>query len=615
MRKFSFLVLIAGLALAVTTMAQTTVSKRSVKFVGTTHLQHGAAARKSTGSLSGGFFRKDIDADEGLDIRGANGNNSPARVRAAHVPTPAGNAFANGNFSGFIGLTEFEQAYLAFAGPNGVNGELEPPDQGLAVGNGFVVEAINDAITVYDTSGNNLLGPGNSEALNFFFDQGPEATLDPQTGAIVPPFGAFISDPRVLYDASTGHFFVSVVEIDVDPNTGGLLPTSHFMFAVSLDANPFDGFNVFSLDTTNEGDARFGGCPHGCFGDQPLVGFDANGFYVTSNAIALDAFTFRGAQIYAMSKAALESAAPSSTPVAVTAVHFGNLNQGEGPGFSIQPSFVPPGGAFNSTNGGTEFFASSLDFTGTLDNRLTVWALTNTSSLNSTPNLSLTNAVIDTETYGQPPSTRQKPGPTPLLDLIAQALKIKNHESLISDNDDRLQQVTYANGMLWTSVPTIVQTQQGPVRAGAAWFILSPWATGTQTGASVVNQGYVAINSPKQNSVLFPAVGVNAAGKGVVAFSIAGEDLYPSAGYATLDAAKGIGPIVISFNGVAPDDGFSPYVGVSSSPGRVGRWGDYSFAASDESGNIWMGAEVIPPAQAPFIPFANWGTFITSVAP
>jgi len=44
----------------------------------------------------------------------------------------------------------------------------------------------------------------------------------------------------------------------------------------------------------------------------------------------------------------------------------------------------------------------------------------------------------------------------------------------------------------------------------------------------------------------------------VVAFSIAGEDLYPSAGYATLDAANGIGLIVISFNGVAPDDGFSP---------------------------------------------------------
>lgn len=617
MKKFHLLfIVVASLAMAATTVAQTTaVSTRGVKFVGATHLQRGVAARKSGGSLSGGFFRKGIEVDESFAIPGANGNNSPTRVRSAHVPTPAGNAIVSGNFSGFLGLNEFQQAYLTYAGPNGVNGELEPPDQGLAVGNGFVVEAINDAITVYDTSGDNFLGPGGSEALNFFFEQGPEATLDPKTGVVGPPFGAFISDPRVLYDASTGHFFVSVVEIDIDPSTGAFLNTSHFMFAVSLDANPFDGFNVFSLDTSSDGDARFGGCPNGCFGDQPLIGFDANGFYASNNAFSLDTQTFRGAQIYAMSKAALESAAPSGTPIVATAVHFGNLNQAEGPGHSIQPAFVPPGGSFNSANGGTEFFVSALDFTGTLDNRLTVWALTNTSSLNSTPTLNLTNAVIDTETYGQPPSTDQKPGPTPLLDLIAQALKIKNHESLIADNDDRLQQVTYANGMLWTSVPSIVKTQEGPVRAGAAWFILSPWATGSQTGASVVNQGYVAINSPMQDSVLFPAVGVNAAGNGVVAFSVAGDDFYPSAGYATLDAVNGIGPIVISYNGVAPDDGFSPYFGVSSAPGRVGRWGDYSFAVSDESGNLWMGAEVIPPEQAPFIPFANWGTFITSVGP
>ena len=61
--------------------------------------------------------------------------------------------------------------------------------------------------------------------------------------------------------------------------------------------------------------------------------------------------------------------------------------------------------------------------------------------------------------------------------------------------------------------------------------------------------------------------------------------------------------------------GLAPNVGVSSAPGRVGRWGDYSSAASDERGNIWAGAKVIPPEQAPFIPFANWRTFITSVAP
>jgi len=135
-----------------------------------------------------------------------------------------------------------------------------------------------------------------------------------------------------------------------------------------------------------------------------------------------------------------------------------------------------------------------------------------------------------------------------------------------------------------------------------------------ETSATVFNQGYIAINSPKQNGVLFPSVGVNASGKAVIAFSIAGEEFFPSSGYATLDAANGAGPIVISFNGVAPNDGFTAYRPVGPNF-RVGRWGDYSWAVSDESGTIWMGAEVIPPEQAPFVPFANWGTFVTAAAP
>jgi len=80
---------------------------------------------------------------------------------------------------------------------------------------------------------------------------------------------------------------------------------------------------------------------------------------------------------------------------------------------------------------------------------------------------------------------------------------------------------------------------------------------GGTLSASVVNQGYVAIQSPSQNSVLFPSVGVNASGRAVIAFSIAGQDFYPSAGYVTLDATTGTGPIVISRSGFAPDDGLA----------------------------------------------------------
>lgn len=617
---------IAGVCLwfAATCIGQAPAKSTSaIKFIGTTHLN----SRTVTTAHGGlGLVDKGVEVDENKEIPGAGGSSKPARVKAAHVPTPAGNGFTKGSFAGFVGLRELDQA-VAFAGPTGANGELEPPDQGLAAGNGFVIEAVNTALTVYDTSGNNLLG--GALALSLLFGQPPVFTIDPSTNEVTSD-GPKISDPRVLYDASTGHFLVSATEIGIDPTTGNLANpgSGHILIAVSLDANPFDGFNVFSLDVTNDGDAAFGSCP--CFGDQPLIGFDANGIYISTNAINVASLTFRGAQIYAISKAAIESAPPSATPVSITAAHFHNLTQAEGPGFSVHPASVPPGGSFATANGGTEYFVSSLDFDNTLDNRLTVWALTNTSLLNSSPDALQppTNTVINTETYGAAPAADQKPGATPLLDCIfsggpacafiignGPAFGIKNHEELVSSNDDRQQQVTYAQGRLWTSLATVVQTPHGPARAGAAWFILSPSVDDSgRVSANVFNQGYVAIDSAMQNNILFPSVAVNANGKAVIGFSIVGDNFYPSAGYANLDANKGAGPVTISYNGVAPEDGFTAYRPFGPNF-RAARWGDYSRATSDEFGNFWLGTEVIPPKQFPLVLFANWGTFITSVAP
>ena len=49
-------------------------------------------------------------------------------------------------------------------------------------------------------------------------------------------------------------------------------------------------------------------------GDQPLIGADLNGFYVTTNEFPIVGDGFNGAQIYAISKTALET---SSSPAVV----------------------------------------------------------------------------------------------------------------------------------------------------------------------------------------------------------------------------------------------------------------------------------------------------------
>jgi hypothetical protein len=513
------------------------------------------------------------------------GTVKPARVPANHVPTPASNPIVSPNsVNGFSGITHRDQRLA----DNGNQFSLEPPDQGLAAGNGFVVEAVNNAIAVYDTAGNLLAGP---MALNRFFGLSSEVVRSNP-----PVFGPFISDPRVYFDKDTNTFFTTELAIDTNAATGAFLigaaARSRTLIAVTHD--PRSTWTVLSNDTTNDG-GQFGPCP--CFGDQPLIGADANGFYISTNAFSISTQGFRGAQLYAIPKGAL------ATGSITTVVRFSQLAEADMPfAFNIQPASTPPGGAFATANNGTEYFVSALDFSNELDNRLVVWALTNTASLNTTPALRLTNGVVNTEVYGAPPSAQQKPGATPLADSVG------NHEELLASNDDRLQQVVFADGKLWTALNSVVKPDNGPVRVGAAWFILTPASTSGSVSATVAKQGYVVAN---QNYVLFPAIGVNAAGKGVISFTLTGPDFFPSAAFATLDVVNGAGDIQIAAPGALPDDGFTGYSAFGGA--RVGRWGDYSAAVADESGNIWLATEYIP--NSPRTVNANWGTFVTRVAP
>jgi hypothetical protein len=97
-----------------------------------------------------------------------------------------------------------------------------------------------------------------------------------------------------------------------------------------------------------------------------------------------------------------------------------------------------------------------------------------------------------------------------------------------------------------------------------------------------------------------------------MAFSLVGPDFHPSAAYARVSATSGAGDIHIAGAGALPDDGFTGYDEITPSHGSA-RWGDYSAAVADTSGNIWMAAEYIP--NAPRTSFANWGTFVSEVTP
>ena len=121
-------------------------------------------------------------------------------------------------------------------------------------------------------------------------------------------------------------------------------------------------------------------CP--CFGDYPHIGADANGFYVTTNEFRVFAPRFfNAAQIYAMPKKALAAGAASFTVVEFDTVNY-LLEPDGAQGFTVWPAQSPPG-SYTTDPNGTEYLLSSeavFNESGT-DDRIRVWAITNTGSL------------------------------------------------------------------------------------------------------------------------------------------------------------------------------------------------------------------------------------------
>ncbi len=526
---------------------------------------------------------------------------------------------------------------------------LEPPDQGLCVGNGMVMEIINDVMRVYSPNGTPLKSV---EDLNTFFGYVPAIIRGTPN-----VFGPFATDPSCYYDKDTNRWFADMLTIDVfaknDPahniRGGDFTGTNHLDLAVSNTSNPTGSWTIYRIPVQDDGTqgtpnhhctgiAPFGQAttptnPNACLGDYPHLGADANGIYLTTNEYSFFGNDFHGAQIYALSKAALASLAAS---VAVTQFDTHGADAGNS-GFTIWPATAPAG--LNShANAGTEYFMSSnaadeAHGNGSTvgprrSNQLLVWSLTNTSSLASSH---LSHSTLTAGLYVVPARSEQKAGETPLIDCLNKKSCATNfllgapdpfapeHEYTVDSNDTRMQQVVFAAGKLWGALDTAVNSSAN-TRAGVEWFVVNPTAAG---GPALLNSGYLAV---KQNNVTYPAIAVTPDGNGVMAFTLLGRDFFPSAAFASINA-DGVGAVQVAAQGLGPADGFSgTAVFNAPNPARP-RWGDYGAAVVDGS-NIWMASEYI--GQTCDLPtylatgascggtrttLANWDTRITEVNP
>src|SRR6266496_1177031 len=128
------------------------------------------------------------------------------------------------NFS-FEGLNHYQQRYSR----GGNQFSLEPPDQGLCVGNGYVVEATNDVFNAFNSSGVSQLPDNTSTNIVSGHPRNVNHTIDLNSFLGYPAavnrsvpsgqhnrFGQFVTDPSCLYDAATGRFFLVVLTLDTN---------------------------------------------------------------------------------------------------------------------------------------------------------------------------------------------------------------------------------------------------------------------------------------------------------------------------------------------------------------------------------------------------------------
>jgi hypothetical protein len=553
----------------------------------------------------GGGSDNGADADFALQNNFQRGDDQLREPSALIPKAAAASVLAATTPGGFDGITQLEQLQSDPGHQRGVG----PPDQALCAGNGYVLEGVNLAVRVDSPAGTPLTG---AVAISQLMGDGPEViSTDPLV------LGYLHSDPRCLFDADTGRFFVIAMRYELDPQTREVTGRAAIEIAVSTGPDPRGTWDVYALDATADSSdpaGAVGGCP--CYGDFPSLGADANGIYTGYNLYTDASSLLLGKRLVAISKLQLTGRH------VLTAVTFGfgvDPADGLSEHFSMSPAFTPPGGTFDSRDNGTEWVLSSHGHAG---GPINVIAVTNTSSLNDpTPDLTVTSQNITTETFfgallvrGGPtgsaslPSADQRDGPRPLAAAIQQQFGgAVPPVEFLSSTGSRMRTVEYADGRLWASTNALIQPPHGPVRIGIAWFQITPAidANGIVT-ASVANEGYLTVDG---QNLLNPAIAVNSQGVGAMVFTLVGPDYYPSAAYVPIDES-GTGSVHIFGPGVAPLDDADGYAATGGFS-RTARFGDYSAATTGQDGTIWLATEYV--GALPRSQRYNWDTRIIGI--
>jgi hypothetical protein len=416
-----------------------------------------------------------------------------------------------------------------------------PPDMGGSVGTNQVVQMLNGSFTVYSRAGAVL-------------DSTTDSTFWKNAGVSSSIVDTGLSDPRIIYDPSSGHWFASEISIG-NPNATSNL--NYVLVAVSKTSDPTQGFSSVAISSTN-----------GTFGDFPTLG-------VTPNSVVIGTNNF--------SSNSGEEGLSGATGVSIFSLPKSDLTAATGPSVANMTSFdnLPFTSQGWAPEAATNFGASGNATVLGVVSPSPSYPVTITSSqisggggagatLGPVINSPMTNG-------GLPNDGRQ---PNPLFSIDAGDTRISSGPFQVGNNIYFAQSVLNNLG-----TDDVIQ-----------WGIMDA-TTGTVTA-----QGIIAL--PNED-LLYPSISANVDGNFVIGFNGSGPNTNVS-GY--FDVCS---PIGATISCIAPQLDFAGLVGdyMLHDANDVIRWGDYSWTVVDPLNplDFWLFQEYPLSAE-------RWGTVITEIA-
>src|ERR1700694_2002289 len=430
---------------------------------------------------------------------------------------------------------------------------VAPPDPDVAAGPNNVVETVNSTIDVFSRSGA-LLG---SDDLNTF------VSVD---------LNHYTSDPRVIYDANSQRWWLTVTEVGNPLSCGNF--ASPVLLAVSASSNPlpFSSWIVYALPFSTIGTF---------IGDQPGLGISTNTLAVSWNDYNCSG-SFLGSDINILQKTDLEH--NSGTRVDSTWV-----------GSTISPQPVQSIGttttqyvvANQSDCAPTVCTTPAIEvdaFTGTPEGN-------NVAVNSSFP--AMTPTAEDNTYSGLPPAQQSGTSTT------------------LNTDDTRFINAVWENGSIWTAGGT----QCTPSGDSAPRSCLD-YVGVTASSTGVVNPTVTQINNVGVSGsyLYYPAVSLDSSGNVFTVFDQSSSSTFPTITDATIPAG---GTALSAFQTVHTSSTFYnpvllPCQSIAST--NACRWGDYSGAAQDPSNpkDVWVVSEAADGAT-PACTSANecWGSDVS----